>query len=50
MLLTELLTTLKMIMMPDNDDESEIAAAVTSCGVCHPSDVEAAAARRENYL
>ena len=44
-----LLTTLK-IMMADNDDESEIAAAVTSCGVCHPSDVEAAAARRENYL
>ena len=46
-----LLTTLKMIMMADNDDDkSEIAAAVTSCGVCHPSDVEAAAARRENYL
>ena len=50
MLLTGLLTTLKMIILPDNDDKSEIAAAVTSCGVCHPSDVEAAAARRENYL
>ena len=46
-----LLTTLKMMILPESDDdESEIAAAVTSCGVCHPSDVEAAAARRENYL